>query len=140
MLVAFSVMSKYFLLILIALPMLVYSQVKSQYVPFTLGSKNDITAFIEDKPLYPRYKNLFEKYGYSGNGYSWEGIIIQILEKLNPGLLTHIQMDPEAGAFFAHADTKASQLEFVKLLSPIFSDEKKLTVWLKNADHKRISD
>jgi hypothetical protein len=75
-------MSKYLLLILLAFPMLAFAQSKNQYAPFTLGDKNEITAFVEDMPLFPRYKYLFEKYGYSGNGYSWEGIIIQILETL----------------------------------------------------------
>ncbi len=133
-------MNRYWVLLITLLPKLVFSQDRNQYAPFTIGNKNEITAFIENKPLYPHYKNLFEKYGFSGNGYSWEGIIVQILEKQDPELLKHVQMDPEAGAFFAYADSKLSQIAFVKILSPIFSDKKKLDAWLKKADHKRISD
>lgn len=99
-----------------------------------------IRAELEGPELYPKYVNLFEKYGYSGNGYSWEGHITQILEKVNPELLSHIDFDPEAGAFFAYADTEQNQKKFVEILSPIFSDMSKLEKYLKQADKSRIDD
>jgi len=123
-----------------SLPAMVFSQSNKQYFPFIAGAENEITVFTESKPIYPRYKKIFEEYGYSGNGYCWEGHITQILEKINPDLLKHIRMDPEAGAFFAFADSKTNQIAFLKLLSPIFSDEKTLVSWIKKADHDRISD
>ena len=99
-----------------------------------------ITAETESTELYPKYAEFFEKFGYSGNGYCWEGHITQILEKLNPELLKHIDFDPEAGAFFAHADTKENQIKFIELLSPIFADLKKLEDYVKKADKSRIDD
>ncbi|MBK7691910.1 MAG: hypothetical protein IPJ31_12630 [Bacteroidetes bacterium] len=95
---------------------------------------------IESPQLFPKYATFFEKYQYSGNGYCWEGHIKQILETLKPELLQHIRFDPEAGAFFATADTKENQILFVTLLSPIFSDLKKLEEYVKKADHSRIDD
>ena len=113
------------------------------YFPFDLNASNGqytIVAEIEGQELYPKYFDFFEKHGYSGNGYCWEGHIIPILEKLNPELLQYIDMAPEAGAFFAYSDSRAHQLEFAKLLSPIFMDLSKLEDYVKNADRSRIDD
>jgi len=111
------------------------------YYPFVI---NDIRHFrIEaqvEGELYPKYVNFFEKHNYSGNGYCWEGHITQILNKIDPELLTHITFDPEAGAFYAFADTKKNQLRFVELLSPIFSDLDKLEDYVKKADRSKIDD
>jgi hypothetical protein len=99
-----------------------------------------ILTDIEGAELYPKYVDFFEQFGYSGNGYCWEGHIVQILEKMAPELLSHIEFDPEAGAFYAYADTKANQLRFVELLSPIFSDLNHLKKYVGQADHSRIND
>ena len=115
----------------------------NKYFPFELLDNEghfQIVAPIESKDLYPKYYDFFQKHGYEGNGYCWEGHITQILEKLDKPLLKHIDFDPEAGGFFATADTKENQLKFVELLSPIFSDLKKLEDWVKKADRSRIDD
>jgi hypothetical protein len=111
--------------------------------PFKINELNGrftIVAETESAELYPKYAEFFEQFGYSGNGYCWEGHIIQILEKIAPELLSHIEFDPEAGAFFAYADTKANQLKFVELLGPIFSDLNQLKKYVDQADHSRIDD
>ena len=118
------------------------SNIKS-YFPFKISDENGQFAIIvetESAELYPKYANFFEKYGYSGNGYCWEGHITQILEKLNPELLPHIEFDPEAGAFFAYADTKENQIKIVGVLSPIFADFAILRKFVKKADRSRIDD
>lgn len=115
----------------------------NKYYPFELqenGGQYHILANIESEALYPKYYDFFQKQGFEGNGYCWEGHITQILEKLDKKLLSHIKFDPEAGAFFANADSKESQLKFVEILSPIFSDMKKLEEWVKKADRSRIDD
>jgi hypothetical protein len=115
----------------------------NKYYPFELqeiGGQYQLVANIESADLYPKYYDFFQKHGYEGNGYCWEGHITQILEKLDKKLLSHIEFDPEAGAFFANADSKETQLKFVETLSPIFSDMKKLEEWVKKADRSRIDD
>jgi hypothetical protein len=115
----------------------------NKYYPFELqeiGGQYQIVANIESEDLYPKYHDFFQKHGYEGNGYCWEGHITQILEKLDKKLLGHVDFDPEAGAFFANADSKESQVKFAELLSPIFSDMKKLEEWVKKADRSRIDD
>ena len=115
----------------------------TNYFPFKISDNNGQFAIIvetESPELYPKYADFFEKYEYSGNGYCWEGHITQILEQLNPELLHHIDFDPEAGAFFAYADTKENQIKIVELLSPIFADFTKLEEYVKKADRSRIDD
>jgi Immunity protein 51 len=115
----------------------------TNFSPFVLSNNNgqhSITAAIESAELFVKYSPSFEKYDYSGNGYSWEGHITQILEKISPDLLQHIEFDPEAGAFYAYADTQENQIKFVELLSPIFTDLIKLEDYLKKADRSRIDD
>jgi Immunity protein 51 len=105
-----------------------------------LGGRFAIVAETESAELYPKYAEFFEQFGYSGNGYCWEGHIVQILEKIDPELLLHIKFDPEAGAFYAYADAKENQLKFVELLGPIFSDLNQLKNYVDQADRSRIDD
>ena len=116
--------------------------VKDPY-PFYIGGEGELFylgAAIENDTLYNVYNPIFKKHGYSGNGYSWEGHIEQILEKVDNDLLHHIEFDAEAGAFFAQADSKESQQRFVNILSPIFTDLPQLEAYLKKADRARIID
>lgn len=110
--------------------------------PFQISDDGQYTiiAAIESEELYNKYYPLFEKYGYEGNGYCWEGHIIQILEKNDSELLEHIEFDPEAGGFYAYADSKEAMEDFIRILSPIFSDINKLEEYIKSADRNRIDD
>ena len=99
-----------------------------------------ISADLQSEALYPGCHEFFAEHDYEGNGYCWEGHITQILEQLAPDLLDHIEFDPEAGAFFAYADSKTSMEKFVTLLSPIFSDLTKLATYVAAADRDRIDD
>lgn len=111
--------------------------------PFSLDEfegQFSIGAELESPDLYPKYYEFFAKHEYEGNGYCWEGHIRQILEQKDPALLDHVEFDPEAGAFFAYADSKENQLRFVALLSPIFSDLAVLEAHVEKADRSRIDD
>ena len=99
-----------------------------------------ILATLESGELFDKYNSFFESHGYEGNGYCWEGHIIQILEQEDKELLAHIEFDPEAGAFFVYADSKETQIRFINLLSPIFSNLQKLEEYVKSADRNRIDD
>lgn len=52
-----------------------------------------ILAELESGDLFEKYFPFFEKHGYEGNGYCWEGHITQILEKKDKELLNHIEFD-----------------------------------------------
>lgn len=111
-----------------------------KYFPFELEGDGAISAMIEEESLYPLYYEVFQKHGYEGNGYCWEGHIVQILEQRDPPLLQHIRFDPEAGAFFAYADSENAQQQFAELLSPVFSKPATLEMWIEKADRSRIDD
>lgn len=112
------------------------------YYPFEIyrDDSHTILADIQSKKVFDDYNSLFEKYHYTGNGYSWEGHIQQILQKENPSLLSHIEFDSEAGGFFAYADNETTQTQFAELLSRIFRDIPKLEAYVKSADRSKISD
>lgn len=116
---------------------------KNRPYPFEINDHDghySMTAQIESAELFNNYNALFGRNGYSGNGYCWEGHIIQILEKIDKGLLDHIDFDSEAGAFYAYADSESTQRRFINILSPIFADLEKLEEYLKSADRNRIDD
>jgi hypothetical protein len=99
-----------------------------------------ITAELEGPELFPKYYDFFQKHDYEGNGYCWEDHITQILERIAPDLLEHIEFDVEAGLFCAYAETKAHQQRFIDLLNPIFSDLDILAEHVTMADRDRIDD
>jgi len=99
-----------------------------------------IAAEIENKELFDKYNPIFVKYDYSGNGYSWEGHIKQILQKQDPSLLKHLQFDPEAGGFYVFADSEKTQRQFAEFVSKIFKDIPTLEQYLKTADREKIDD
>lgn len=112
------------------------------FFPFEImdDRQHTIIAALESEKLFPKYYNFFAKYEYEGNGECWAGHIIQILEKEDTELLSHIDFDPEAGGFYAYADSRENQLRFVNVLAPIFSDMDKLEEYVKVADRTRIDD
>jgi hypothetical protein len=136
--------------LMILLAMHVFSQsnatkgnMNNDFYPFEITETDgaySIVVQIESAELFAKYNPIFDRNGYSGNGYCWEGHITQILEKIDKGLLKHIDFDPEAGAFFAYADSRSAQQRFVDILSPIFIDLKKLEEYIKSAKRNRIDD
>jgi hypothetical protein len=112
------------------------------YYPFVIykDSSYMVAAEIESKDLFMKYNPIFVKYQYSGNGYTWEGHIKQMLQKDNPTLLKHLQFDPEAGGFYAFADSEKSQRQFAEFVSKIFKDISKLEQYLKTANRDKIDD
>ena len=109
--------------------------------PFEVGNRESLTiqADIEGK-LFDVYYPIFTNHGYTGNGYSWEGHIVQILEQTDPDLISRITFDPEAGSFFAIAKDYEALTRFQDALCPIFIDLDMLGKYLDSADRTRIDD
>lgn len=109
--------------------------------PFCYNKEeNKIEAFLYSKDLYPKYYDLFAKHEYEGNGYCWEGHIIQILEKEKPELLEHLEFDSEAMSFCVYCEDGESAILLLNILVPIFNDLTKLSELIRNADRERIDD
>ncbi len=108
---------------------------------FTIDeSENLIFVDIESDDLYPKYYDLFGEYDYEGNGYCWEGHIIQILEKLKPDIIKQIEFDPEAGAIAISSYDRKTLSDLANLLNPIFSDVELLRKYIEGADRDRVDD
>ena len=80
------------------------------------------------------YSDLFEEYGYSGNGPSWGEHIRAILEKNDPELLNHLDEDEEGGTYLVYADSQQSVDRFMALIQPIFADPVKLAAYFSQTD------
>ncbi|PUZ30156.1 Immunity protein 51 [Chitinophaga costaii] len=114
----------------------------ANYFPFTISDYKGtfgIVAAVESPELNSRYFNIFSKYNYEGNGFAWEGIIKQILEKLAPDLLTHVEYDTLEGGFYAYADSKDTQLRILDVLVPVFNDDQVLEDYLSQADPSQMT-
>lgn len=112
---------------------------KMNTFPFELRDDNKIVVECEGA-AFPTHGPIFEKHEFTGNGYSWEGVIRHILQEQAPDLLTHIQFDPEAGAFFAFVDTSANRQRVVEVLLPICSDLEKFNAYLSKIDPSEMDD
>jgi Immunity protein 51 len=72
------------------------------------------------------YTDLFQAFGFSGNGASWSEHIQAIVEEEAPDLFDHIEFDTEGNTFLAFADSQEAADRFTALLCPLFSDFDKL--------------
>jgi hypothetical protein len=111
--------------------------------PFTLENEKGrfgIVADVQDRSMHLKYHDLFSKYGYEGNGYSWAGMIALLLEKQSPELLKKLDFEPEVGAFNAYAKSDIDRQQFIHIVSPVFSNLKTLEDFIKSADRSRIDD
>lgn len=101
--------------------------------PFGVSELNNqfsIRVPLSDKALYEEYELLFNDLGIKHTGIVWEDYIINILERINPELLNHIEFDAEENGFYAYAATRNHQIEFVNTLTPIFRDKEILARYL----------
>lgn len=106
----------------------------------TIDGEISIAAYLESEELYNQFNPVFQKYNFEGSGYTWEGVIIQIIEQRDKELLNHLEFDSEAGAFFVYPDNEETANKFLDLICPFFSDSKTLDETLKNIDPKKIDD
>ncbi len=72
------------------------------------------------------YTDLFQAFGFSGNGASWSEHIQAIVEEEEPELFDHIEFDNEGNTFLAYADSREATERFTALLCPLFTDFDKL--------------
>ena len=107
--------------------------------PFIIYKDNSymVAANINSDTTLDRFTALFEKYGGEGSGYNWAALIKVILKKENPDLLSHLDFDPEGGAFYLFADSEKSQRQFADFSSMVFKDTIKLTGYLTGPDKEK---
>ena len=86
------------------------------------------------------YGDLFNKYGFEGNGESWREHIQFIIEEKDPSLLDHIDFDCNADEFLAWADNEEAVQRFLDDVLPVFESEAKLDAHFKQLDPDDFSE
>jgi hypothetical protein len=80
------------------------------------------------------YLNVFEDYGYGGDGSSWREHIETIIEEYQPGLLDQLEFDEQEDVFLVYADSLYAVRQFMHWVLPYFGDLGKLKKYLSQAD------
>lgn len=77
-------------------------------------------------PAAETYRDLFQAFGFSGNGKSWSEHIQAIVEEEEPELFDHLEFTTEAGFCRVYVESAAIADRFTTLLCPLFADLHKL--------------
>lgn len=96
-------------------------------------SINRVFGILVDVGAY-EHGDVFERYGYTGNGPSWAEHIQAIIEAQDPELLNHLEHDEEGDTYLVYADSQTAVDRFLRLTAPIFSDPVKLDAHLSQTD------
>ncbi|GAB3852721.1 hypothetical protein GCM10028822_20750 [Hymenobacter terrigena] len=86
------------------------------------------------------YYELFEEYGFGGNGPSWVEHISAILDEKDPQVLDHLEFDEEGDTFLVYADSEEIVNRFMKAVHPVFANKKSLKKYLSKADPDNFSE
>lgn len=84
------------------------------------------------------FTDEFEQHDLYGNGYCWEGVIEQVLEQKNPGLLKRIKFDPEADTCFISCPDEGTMNELAKTIHEFCSTKEKMLKVLESIDKSRL--
>jgi hypothetical protein len=68
------------------------------------------------------YRDLFQAFGFSGNGLSWSEHLQAIVEEETPELFDHLEFVADAASCRMYADSQASVDRLTALICPLFAD------------------
>ena len=68
------------------------------------------------------YRDLFQAFGFSGNGKSWSEHIQAMVEEEEPELFDHLEFVADAARCLVFADSQIAVNRFLALLGPRFAD------------------
>src|SRR6476620_1992738 len=69
-------------------------------------------------PALEQYLDVFEEYGFGGNGPSWEEHVAFLLAAEHPDLLERLEFDCEGDTFLVYADSQAVAERFLAVVCP----------------------
>jgi hypothetical protein len=110
------------------------------FLTYAAAGSYAITLPAEDEKVMDRYAENLSSLDLSGSGYSWEGIILQLLDQHDPALSSQFNFDSEAGAFYCTTTSEDAYLKFLHLLAPILQDPTQFRQALSKIDRNRIDD
>lgn len=80
------------------------------------------------------YPDLFEQYGFSGNGYSQAEHIQSILNEKDPSILEQLEFDEEGDTFLVRTESEDILNRFMDAINSVFGTKKTLKKYLSQAD------
>ncbi len=87
-------------------------------------------------PAAETYRDLFQAFGFSGNGLSWSEHIQAIVEEETPDLFDHLEFTVAGGVCQVYADSQVTVDRFTALLCPLFADLPKLRKYFSTLDRE----
>jgi len=116
--------------------------------PFDVSKEEDVDARMANRQYRIQcpvgeidgYYELFEQYGFGGNGPSWVEHVSAILDEKDPKVLDHLEFDEEGDTFLVYTDSEEIVHRFMKAVRPVFADKKSLKKYLSKADPDNFSE
>ena len=112
----------------------------NKFFPCELANYDGVNRVTISSPDSFFFTEALAKHNLYGNGYCWEGIIQQILEKENANLLNNISFESEADTFVAYLDTLDNQLLFADFIHQICRNPQLFDSYLLTIDKSRIDN
>ena len=84
------------------------------------------------------YAKEFGKHGLYGNGYCWEGVVEQLIEKKQKELLSKINFDAEADTCFISCDNENSMKKLATFINSELSTKEKLRQAILSIDKSKL--
>lgn len=112
----------------------------TRVTPVELEAENRLFCIQASVGEIEGYYQLFDDYGFGGNGPSWVEHIIAILDDKDPQVLEHLEFDEEGDTFLVYADSEEMVNRFMKVVHPVFADKKSLKKYLSKADPDNFSE
>jgi hypothetical protein len=120
--------------------------VNDSFPPFTMRSYNDednihkrIYVCSIYLPPNNKFEKILKKYDLYDNGYTWEAIVIQILEKENKKLLKTIDFDSDNNECYMYFKNDKKMREVAMCIHNVCKDTILFNKYLKNIDKNRIN-
>ena len=112
----------------------------TKVVPVEPGAENRCYCIQAPVGEIEGYYELFEEYGFGGNGPCWVEHISAILDEKDPQVLDHLEFDEEGDTFLVYADSEEIVNRFMKVVHPVFINKKSLKRYLSKADPDNFSE
>lgn len=106
--------------------------------PCTVANYNGVNRVTIESDAIGFYFEFLADHLLYGNGYSWEGIIEQYLEKNNNTLLKELDFDSENDTFVVYCSSVTAQKSLVETIHNLCMNENTFSHFLNDLDRSRI--
>ncbi len=112
--------------------------------PFRFNETNarfDIMINLNDPNVISKYKSLFKKHKLKFEGYTWQEVVSQIMEKVDPYLNRDVDyMDGDDELYISTKGKKAVQEAYLKDMLMVLLNRDIMDAYLKKLDRSRLEE